>query len=255
MSTQNEESRSSYRIAASGLSGVVRQPFAADIPTLAESVLSHAEGFKTKRSPAFNLNEVVSVSSAYTLVTARKDEGGSILTLATAVVEDLNILEIFTARRVVSQMTITVAPDNGPRRISFAGSRFEGLRLAGHDSIARLNVLLQPPVGRRGGPGLPLAWDNDVPAGQPRAPSLFGEIEPESEETIQCATDGPIVNIPGFGRIILGELILDSRRDSVELVSFRAVLGCPVEGQVTGPQTMTSGGGGSGGDKAVHKIP
>jgi hypothetical protein len=52
---------------------------------------------------------------------------------------------------------------------------------------------------------------------------------------------GHIVEIPGFGRIFLGELWV--LRNSVQLVAIRAELGCPVKGKVG---VCAVGGGGSG---------
>jgi hypothetical protein len=53
--------------------------------------------------------------------------------------------------------------------------------------------------------------------------------------------DGHIVEIPGFGRIFLGELRVSY--DSVQLVAIRAELGCPVKGKIA---ICTGGGGGTG---------
>src|SRR5262249_38425209 len=100
---------SSFWLDASALSGFVTEPFEKNIPTLLPSTLPQAGGFATARTGAFNLDELVSVSSAYTLVAARM-EGRSLVTLATAVVEDLNILQIVTARRVVAQLMVTYTP-------------------------------------------------------------------------------------------------------------------------------------------------
>jgi len=49
---------------------------------------------------------------------------------------------------------------------------------------------------------------------------------------------GHVVDIPGFGRFIFAELMVT--RDSVQLVSIRAELGCPVKGRLT----VNCGGGG-----------
>jgi hypothetical protein len=51
-----------------------------------------------------------------------------------------------------------------------------------------------------------------------------------------------MVSIPGFGRFIFGELLLTP--NSVQLVSIRAELGCPVKGKIT----INCGGGGGIGD-------
>jgi hypothetical protein len=248
MQSQNRDPHSYYRFDASALSGFVTEPFQKNVPTLAPTALPQAGGFATARTGAFNLDEVVSASSAYTLLTARRSKNGSTLALATAVIEDLNILEIVTARRIVAQITVTIPErkEGGkePRRISFAGSRFEGLRLAGHDRVVRLSRTLQP-ADSSSGPELPLLWqdllDEKGQSRTPRSSVVAGFEGPEGNRW-----DGHIFKIPGYGEIILGQL--DVTHESVQLISIRAVLGCQVTGVVTGPTPMISGGGASGGD-------
>jgi hypothetical protein len=244
MQSQNADPHSYYRLDASALSGFVTEPFQKSVPTLAPTALPQAGGFATARTGAFNLDEVVSASSAYTLVTARRSKDGSTLALATAVIEDLNILEIVTARRIVAQITVTIPEGKEPRRISFAGSRFEGLHLAGHDRVVRLSRTLQP-VDSSSGPELPLLWqdllDQKGQSRTPRSSVVEGFEGPEGNRW-----DGHIFKIPGYGEIILGQL--DVTHESVQLISIRAVLGCQVTGVVTGPTPMISGGGASGGD-------
>jgi hypothetical protein len=244
MQSQNRDPHSYYRLDASALSGFVTEPFQRDIPTLAPTVLPQAGGFATARSGAFNLDEVVSAASAYTLVTARRSSDGSTLAVATAVIEDLNILEIVTARRIVAQITVTIPEGDEPRRISLAGSRFEGLRLAGRDGVARLSRALQP-VDSSSDPKLPLLWRDFLDEhGQSRTPGSLVEGFEGPEGTLW---GGHIIKIPGYGEIILGRL--DVTHESVQLISIRAVLGCQFTGVVTGPTPMISGGGGSGGDR------
>ena len=69
MQSQNRDAHSYYRLDASALSGFVTEPFQKNIPTLAPTALPQAGGFATARIGAFNLDEVVSAASAYTLVT------------------------------------------------------------------------------------------------------------------------------------------------------------------------------------------
>jgi hypothetical protein len=271
----------SYRADASALGGFLNEPLDKHIPTLAPVSLSAAGGFATARSGAFNLDEVVSCASAYTLVTGRETEG-SMSTLTTAVIEDLNILEVVAAKRIVAQIAVTVPNGKGPngkapRRISLAGSRFEGLWLAGRERVPTLNEALHQPDIGPGGNELPLTWEAIRAAGQPQADRLMGWYEGRGEGAFEwaksrhgwmttsapaleqgdpllcslvdgfedCESDGHcghIVEIPGFGRIILGELRVTP--DSVQLVSIRAELGCPIRGMVTGP--AAAGGGGQG---------
>jgi hypothetical protein len=248
MQSEKQDLHSYYRLDASALSGFLTEPFQKNIPTLAPTALPQAGGFATARTGAFNLDELVSASSAYTVVTARRSEDGSTLALATAVIEDLNILEIVTARRIVAQITVVlpkVDPQrNEPRRISLAGSRFEGLRVAGHEGVARLSRTLQP-IDSGSDSELPLLWrdflkKHEKPA---RLPGFLVEGFAGPEGNLW---GGHIIKIPGYGEIILGQL--DVTHDSVQLISIRAVLGCQVGGVVTGPTPMISGGGASGGD-------
>jgi hypothetical protein len=244
MQSQNKDPHSYYRLDASALSGFVTEPFQKNIPTLAPTTLPQAGGFATARAGAFNLDDVVSAASAYTLVTARRNSDGSTLALATAVIEDLNILEIVTARRIVAQITVTIPKGDEPRRISLAGSRFEGLRLAGHDGVARLSRALQP-VDSGSDAKLPLLWRDFLKEdGKSQDPRSLVE---RFEGTEGKLWGGHIIKIPGYGEIILGELHVS--HESVQLISIRAVLGCQFTGVVTGPTPMVSGGGGSGGDQ------
>jgi hypothetical protein len=57
-----------------------------------------------------------------------------------------------------------------------------------------------------------------------------------------CKSYGHIVEIPGFGRIVLGELVVSC--DAIQLIGIRAELGCcPVRGKIA---FALVGGGGSG---------
>jgi hypothetical protein len=276
----NNKTHYSFRADANALGGFLDAPLHKHIPTLAPVSLPAVGGFATARSGAFNLDEVVSCASAYTLVTGRESESdGSISTLTMAVVEDLNILEVVTAERIVAQIVVTIPNGDGPRRLSLAGSRFEGLRLAGRDCVPKLNLALHQPDTGKGGHELPLTWRAVREAGQSQADKLMGWFEGRGEDAFEWAKSrhgwmttsasqleegdpvlcslvdgfegsesdghcGHIVEIPGFGRIILGELRVS--RDSVQLVSIRAELGCPITGVVTGPTPAASGGGGQG---------
>jgi hypothetical protein len=279
MQSSDRKAFYSFRADANALGGFLEEPLRKSVPTLAPVSLPAAGGFATARSGAFNLDEIVSCSSAYTLVTGRENnEDGSFSTLATAVVEGLNILEVVTAERIVAQITVTIPKEPGPRRISLGGTRFEGLRLAGRDSRPILNSTLQQPDADTGTQGSPLAWRDIQRAGREQAERLINRFkdggdgnayqwalnrhgwmasEPRQGEGghVLCSLvdgfeegegspRGHIVDIPDFGRIILGELLLT--RDSVQLVSLRAELGCPIKGTITGPTPATSGGRGSG---------
>src|ERR1700722_2830825 len=181
----------SFRADANALGGFLEEPLQKDIPTLAPVSLPPVGGFATARSSAFNLDEIVSCSSAYTRVTGREPHAdGSVSISAAAVVEDLNLLEAVTARRVVAQVSIFVPVGSTELQISFAGSRFEGLQLAGCDTPPTMNSTLSPPGGGLGGtpdgepagPGLPLTWQDIQGAGRSQAEKLIDDFKERGEK-------------------------------------------------------------------------
>jgi hypothetical protein len=260
----------SFRADANALGGFLEEPFEKNIPTLAPVSLPAVGGFAMARSEAFTLDEIVSCSSAYTRVSGRQHADGSVSILVTAVVEGLNLLEVVTARRVVAQLSISVPSDDGPTRFSLTGSRFEGLQLAGCECRPKLNPVLHQ-CGE-GGRAEALTWTDIEQVARAQAESLIQGFQgrqdgahewaqkrhqwrtrdPQRGKVLCSLVDGfegadpkascgHIVEIPGFGRIILGELLVTP--DSVQLIAIRADLGCPVSGGLT---ICCPGGGGSG---------
>jgi hypothetical protein len=266
----------SFRVDANALGGFLEEPLPKIIPTVAPVSLPAVGGIATARSEAFNLDEIVSCSSAYTRVSGTEHRAdGSISMLTTAVVEDLNILEVVTAERIVAQVSISIPGGSNELQISLAGSRFEGLRLAGRRSQPTLNAELNPPGSDKSGRGLPLTRRDIERVGRSQAKELIQSFKargdkdadqwaqkrhgwmtsdppPEDGGKLLCSlvdgfdgeesikSYGHIVEIPGFGRIFLGELRVSP--DSVQLVAVRAELGCPVNGKVG---VCAVGGGGA----------
>ncbi len=75
-------------------------------------------GFAVARSEAFSADEIISCSSAYTRVSGQECcADGSASILVTAVIEDLNILEVVRAERIVTQLSITLSEQT--RRLRF----------------------------------------------------------------------------------------------------------------------------------------
>ena len=97
------------RADASALGGRLQTPIEKFVPTVAPVSLPATGGFSLARSDGFTLDEIVSCSSAYCRVTSEEHPNdGTTTILVTAVVENLNILEVFSAARIVSQLTISV---------------------------------------------------------------------------------------------------------------------------------------------------
>src|ERR1035437_6458875 len=128
-----KERKHTYNAEATVLSGKLLLPVAQTIEPQAHAKLDPQGGYFNQRSDGFRLESVISFRAAYSHVSGSKSKkpGEGWNTLTTTVVEGLNVMEVLTADRVVGQ-TITEHPLKGYMpSISFLGTRFENLRIAG----------------------------------------------------------------------------------------------------------------------------
>jgi hypothetical protein len=276
MQSFNKKRFYSFRADANALGGFLSEPFERIIPSLAPVSLPPVGGFATARSDAFNVDEILSCASAHTRVSGQEHTDGSISILVAAVVEDLNILEVVRAERIVTQVSIFIPDHGGPLKFSLAGTGFEGLRLAGRHCNPKLNCALHQAQGDKNIHGSSRTWQDIQEAARAQADNLVNSFRGRGEDAYQWAmarhgwmmtssarerresvlcslvdgfeggdcqeNRGHIVEIPGFGRIILGELLISS--NSIQLVAIRAELGCPVTGRI-GVNAVGGGGGGN----------
>jgi hypothetical protein len=263
---------------ANALGGFIEKPFPKIIPSQASASLPPAGGHLTTRTEAFNLDEIISCRAAYTRVTGGEHEkDGPWTVVVSSIVEGLNILEVVTAERVVAQLSVDYSADGGYPRVSLAGSHFQDLRIAGFDAFPALNWgLLQPRAGVDASQSQ-LTFPTFQQTGREQADKLIRGIEgddrdafrwiierfgwmtadrgPEGDRCVLCSlvdgvdqaipgrSFGHVVEIPDFGRIFLGELLVSP--SSVQLSMIRAELGCGVAGRAT------AGSGSVGG----HLVP
>ncbi|HTF69222.1 MAG TPA: choice-of-anchor P family protein [Edaphobacter sp.] len=120
-----------YHADANALGGVLTHPYKTVITTAASSSLANAGGYNSSPTVPFRLEHVLSCKAAYTHTTG-SEENGHWGTLTTAVVEGVNLLEVVTADKIVSQISTTHAKVGNQRTVSFVGSQFVGLRINGH---------------------------------------------------------------------------------------------------------------------------
>jgi hypothetical protein len=275
MQRQDKRPAFYFQADANSLGGFLEQPFQRLVPQQASVSLPAAGGFATTRSEGFNLEQIVSCTSSHTRVSGRETtDGRAFTTLVTAVIEGLNILEIVTAERIVAQISVECPTDYGPRRISLAGSHFEGLRVGGHNVSPTVNPSFLNSQ-RAGTVRSPMTWTDFQSIGERQSRTLIDAIKQHTQsaawewaqeryewmgssqkrkdgELVQCSlvdavasaipgnSLGHIIEIADFGRIILGELLVSA--DSVQLFMIRAELGCHVHGKVV---TVQAGSGGT----------
>ncbi|HEX4038827.1 MAG TPA: hypothetical protein VHX37_12275 [Acidobacteriaceae bacterium] len=276
----NPAPKHTYDAQAFALQGDLQLPLRADIRPQAFVSLPSQGGYLSERARDYHLEGVVSFRSAYTQVAGNHDlkAGHGCTTLATAVLEDFNILDVVTAQRVVAQISVEHPPDGYVPIVTFLGTRFEDLRIAGHKVEIELNrdLFAEKPANdelyskdRRFRECVAQQYDQIR-----RQSSLPAEIaerynrlpsNPSPQESIECSlvqraegpypgrTFGHVIDIPHFGKVYLAtvRLIESEYRDDegthsqtlIRLTMIEAKMGCPGHGTVAGPVTITNGAG------------
>ncbi len=240
--------------------------FSADLQTprrveIKEAVvqLPSTGGYRYLPAEAIREGGIVSHGGGYAQVAGRTGADGSAITLSTAVIEDLNILDVLTCDRVVAQITTEHALNNLVPSVSFLGTRFDNLRIAGqeividpyHDILGAkpnndesylndsgvLSRIAQQYSKIRSMVGVPrwasdeFTWDSAVMDRQQMKCSLVKAVSGAPGKSF-----GHVIDLPFFGRIFLAELTVT-----------RVVKPAPTKAELTstGPRIETSGGGAS----------
>jgi hypothetical protein len=269
-----------YDAQAFALEGELELPLRAEIKPQAFVSLPATGGYLSQRAHDYHLEGVISYRSAYTQVAGNRDRkpGHGSVTLATAVLEDFNILDVVTADRVVAQVSTEHPPDGYVPTVTFLGTRFDNLRIAGHKVEVELtrDLFAEKPA-------------NDAPYSQDRRfqeslkeqyntfrkqTNLPAEIaerynrlpsNSRPQESIECSlvqradgsypgrTFGHVIDIPHFGRVYLAtvRLLETEYRDSegthlqtlIRLTMIEAKMGCIGNGSASGGNTITNGAG------------
>ncbi len=268
---------------ATVISGNLHLPLEQTIEPQAQSHLYAQGGYLAQYSDVYRVEGALSFQRAYTQVAGnaslKPNHGWS--TLTTTVVEGLNVLEILTADRVVGQI-MTEHPQEGyVPHISFLGTRFENLRVAGHPVHVEMDLNIlgakpdgdlsyaahQPVVERVARQYSRIREREDLPAEMRdeynRLSSILG-----AREAVECSlvnhvsgsfpglSFGNVLKIPDFGTVELAKLIIKHEKfdptrakqdpnvpevTSVTLTMIDLKLGCAIEGN-TPIGTGTSNG-------------
>jgi hypothetical protein len=226
----------------------------------------------------FNLQGVLSYESGYTQVAGHKSpKTGGFTTLATSVVEGLNILDVITADRVVGQISTEhpIADEGQVPGVTFLGTRFENLRIAGHkvDVERQLDIIGPKPARDKsyfddpgvlnriskqyskisGAKVLP-AWASQQFRWNKTAVQKQGVMQASVVRSISGAPGisfGHVIDLPHFGKIFLGELKVDREPPTnggletyrFHLTMIRLELGCLAQGTASFVAMDTNGKG------------
>ena len=144
-----------FHAEAHALSGRMELPVNQEIPKQAAVSLNDWRGGHSfQRTDNYSLEGVIAFKSGYTHVSGNpsKKQGHGWVTLATSVLEGLNVLDVITADRMTAQVSTEHAIVEGyVPQVTFLGTQFENLRVGGYpvELELDLNVCGEKPSGDR----------------------------------------------------------------------------------------------------------
>ena len=269
----NTQRTHTYHAEADVLTATFEQPLKAEIRPQAYVNLPGRGGYLSERAQDFRLESVVSFESAYTQVAGNVSDkpNGGWVTLATAVVEGLNVLDVVTADRIVAQVSTEHPLEGYVPRVTFLGTRFEGLKIAGvpitpaidldfcaaypgintlylEDSTFRAKVekhrstlgsdadVRKPYSGTMpDSTKLHEQWEAYVKKGGPRPDAFVTTSLVNSvgtpEGKLPWTPHGNALVVPDFGKIFFGELQVEC--DTFRFSMIRLDMGCVAAGNGT----------------------
>ena len=281
-----------YYAEANVLSADLQQPLEEDIRAKAYVKLPKDGSYQFKKADPFRFEGIISYHSGYTQVAGHpSSKSDGFTTLATSVLEGLNVLDVVTADRVVAQIsTVHPAYDEGQvPSVTFLGTRFENLRIGGHKiEVARnLDILGPKPAGDKSyfeddgvrsritaqynsistAKNLPAWAVTEYPQGRPVL-NGGGVLECSVVDSVTGAPGTPfghVIDLPHFGKIFLGELKVEREPGNVSkgildtykfhLTMIRLDMGCLAKGTAKIVALDTNGSGGHGGGKTPVPPP
>jgi len=237
---------------ATAIGGYIERPFKKDIPVQSPTALSPSGGSDEAGTTNFQFEKIISARTTRTRVEGHY-LGALPTTRATAIVEDLNVLDVVRVDELVAYIS-SEHPGEDPDvpKIDFRRTAINGLRVG--DSILRVHLdtdLLNDGNGRRF-PKRPHLYEKALwkRAGKKFDPDR-GFLQCSLVEQIDVIRGkrpnivGPnIIEIPDIGRLHLAELLVSG--NSYELIMVRLELGCPTIGATSASATKVNGSGGGG---------
>jgi hypothetical protein len=238
----------------------LQHPLTGDIKPQNHVKLLPEGGYILEHAKDYRADNIVTFKSAHTHVAGHKSpkEGHGWITLTTSVIEGLNVLEVVTADRVVAQTSTEHPLEGHVPTVTFLGTRFENLRLAG----VSVNVSLKFPFTALKPPGPDVTHLNDAsflreigcPDSFPNVQSQWeaylkdeayiknnegrkAELRPNGCAKGSLAYDvslggrkfpANVIEIPEFGKIFLAELAVEC--DTFRLTMIRLDMGCLAKG-------------------------
>lgn len=268
-----------YHAEATVLSGILQLPLEQAIEPQAYAKLPEKGGYLSQHAGNYRLEGVISFRSAYTQVAGNRDvkPGHGWSTLTTSVVEGLNVLDVLTADRVVAQISTEHPLAGYVPSVTFLGTRFENLRIAGHP----VKLDLDPHIlGSKPANDAPYTSDpgfvqrvtsqyqrihaqqnlpaeiperyKQPPSGTPNQESIECSLINQADGSYPGRSFGHVIDVPNFGKIYLAVVRLEQsdfqpgsgipKKTLISLTMIELEMGCVGAGRMGVANGKTNGG-------------
>src|SRR5215467_10317502 len=243
-----------YHACAHAFSAQFTRPFHHQIDIQAQSALPVVGGHGHARVECFEFRDFITFKKGYSHVSGgHQAEDDSNNTLATAVLEGLNMFDVLTIDRVVSRLYSKHPADAREGDITWVGSKFENLRIAGcpvhielnHDVFHELPTFeAAEKAFKKGGDFRKIAEDpfglGDVlkPA-DVNGVFLCSIVKSVKVDCPGVKVKGHSLYVHGFGIVYLGELLIKPGEKTLTMLRFK--LGSTTSGSGSGGGSKTNG--------------
>jgi hypothetical protein len=266
-----------YHADACAFGGFFETPIEHNLVPQAPMSLSPSGGYGSARSENFRLEGVMSYKSASTQVSGHlsKKAGHGWVTLVTASLEGLNVLDVITADRLTAQISTEHPLEGDNPKVTFLGTTFENLKVAGCPIDVTLDFDICDQGNGSAYPSEPCinsdqflrkveeqyqhmnnpkdlpgwAKNRSIPDwikarytwndAQADSGSVLCSIVKEANGKFPGTPYGNVFEVPEFGRIFLGELMVDCK--TYRLTMLRLELGCSGQASLAGPIALVNG--------------
>ena len=245
------ETSHEYHAEANVLHGHLKLPLNQEIHQQVPVLLKDRRGGHFfQRAEHYSLEGLISFESGYTRVSGNRSlKNHGWVTLATSVLEGLNVLDVITADRMVAQVSTEHPLENGHvPHVTFLGTHFENLRVGGYPVEVELDLGIcgEKPKGDTpytedpgfldrierqcasiaSAPGLPTAlraeYDEELKQiaeirngngsgkGEGKPPKLGCTLVKSISPIPIAKSYGNVLEIPGFGAVLLAAVEVGS---------------------------------------------
>lgn len=259
-----------YHADSNAFGGHIETPVKQLIPVAAPSSLPPVGGYESAHTGRYQLEDILSFESAHTQVAGSvSHKTGGWTTLASAVVEGLNILNVITADRIVAQIATENPLEGYIPTVTFVGTQIQNLCVSGFpvDPVFNLGICDQGLAAgqfpkravfehdsfldsakaqyeRMNNPQALPDWvtDRTIPAWvrerytwdnaqRTERAAVLCSLVTEVRKPFPGRPFGHVLEIPAIGRVFLGELLVD--HNAYRIIGMRLELGCATQGSLS----------------------